>query len=396
MSLENLDTVMSFAVVMLLLSMLITMLVQCAIALSGLRGWNLHYGVIQLLEQLDPNLKGHAKEITKAILEHPSVAHMPVWGGRRKATAIRPQELLRILTDLSKGNSTALQEPAKQAVLTAVKNAGGADPADLTNRIGTVVVELTKMFPTQALAVQDAVNRGLTKANQLQTQVNEWFDTVMDRTTERFILYTRWITVGIAFALAIGLQVDAIQLFKQLSTNAELRAKLIQGADATLKQAGAVLSDTQKPKPLASEAIRAMKDESEEGGDKELVSKAPDDLITRKDGREWLLKTLAEPKLARALVAYEKRFEEVTLMNVKELGASFVEVKSSLDAFGVRIAFHKETDSGANASQRYLGELITALFLSLGAPFWFNTLRQLANLRPAIAGKVEKEAQATR
>jgi hypothetical protein len=36
--------------------------------------------------------------------------------------------------------------------------------------------------------------------------------------------------------------------------------------------------------------------------------------------------------------------------------------------------------------------LITALSLSVGAPFWFNMLRELANLRPLLAGKVEQEA----
>jgi len=35
--------------------------------------------------------------------------------------------------------------------------------------------------------------------------------------------------------------------------------------------------------------------------------------------------------------------------------------------------------------------LMSALLLGLGAPFWFNLLKQLTNLRPLIAGKVEKE-----
>jgi len=35
-----------------------------------------------------------------------------------------------------------------------------------------------------------------------------------------------------------------------------------------------------------------------------------------------------------------------------------------------------------------LGTLVSIVFLSLGAPFWFNTLRQLSNLKPAISEKV--------
>jgi hypothetical protein len=396
MGLEHFDTAVSFAVIMLLLSMLITILVQCVVALSGLRGWNLHYGVIQLLQQLDPGLKNHAKIITKSILEHPSVAHMPVLvGGRRKATAIRREELLRILKDLAQADSTALEGDAKRAVLAAVTKAGVSDPADLTNRISTLTVELTKMFPTQAQAVQDVVNRGLAKVSQLETQVNAWFDTVMDRTTERFVLYTRWITAALAFVLAIGLQVDSIQLFKQLSSDPELRARLIQSADATLKQAGTVVTDKQTP--VAAQAIRAMKDDLEDPGDKDLVAAAKDELITRKDGRDWLIKSFSEPKLKNALQAYDRRFEEVTLNNLKGLEAAFSQVKSSMDQTGIQLILQSNPVPRKRLWWIWLprlGELITGLFLSLGAPFWFNALRRLANLRPAIAGKAERTAPA--
>ena len=40
-----------------------------------------------------------------------------------------------------------------------------------------------------------------------------------------------------------------------------------------------------------------------------------------------------------------------------------------------------------------LGMIITGVFLSLGAPFWYNTFRQLASLRPVVSGKVEAEKQ---
>ncbi len=393
MVLEHFDTVMSFAVVMLLMSLLITVLVQCVIALSGLRGWNLHFGMVQLIEQLNPGLKDHTAKIAKAVLEHPSVAHMPVWGGRRKATAIRPHELLRILADLSKDDSKELRGTAKQALTTAVKEIGGDELAALAGRAGAVASELTKLFPAQALAVQDAVNRGIASTSRLEVRVNEWFTTIMDRTTERFILYTRWITAAMAVVVVVCLQVDSVQLFKQLSSSAEIREKLIQGADATLKQAGAVLADTQKPRALASDAIYSMKDDLPDNTDKDLVSKAPDNLVTRKEGRDWLVGAFAEAKLPVVFAAYDKRFEGVTLKTLKELGASFDQAKSTLDVQGLQLVFHGAAGIGTDEKRQHLaGQIITVIFLSLGAPFWFNALRQLANLRPIIAGKVEKES----
>jgi hypothetical protein len=42
------------------------------------------------------------------------------------------------------------------------------------------------------------------------------------------------------------------------------------------------------------------------------------------------------------------------------------------------------------AGQELPGILLSALLLSLGAPFWFNTLKSVTNLRPVVAGKQDK------
>jgi hypothetical protein len=38
-----------------------------------------------------------------------------------------------------------------------------------------------------------------------------------------------------------------------------------------------------------------------------------------------------------------------------------------------------------------LGVLVSVLFLSLGAPFWFNTLKSLTSLKSTVAQKEEEE-----
>jgi hypothetical protein len=45
--------------------------------------------------------------------------------------------------------------------------------------------------------------------------------------------------------------------------------------------------------------------------------------------------------------------------------------------------------------QHLLGVLMTAGLLALGAPFWFNLLKNLMNLRPAVASLVEKRPQSS-
>ncbi len=40
---------------------------------------------------------------------------------------------------------------------------------------------------------------------------------------------------------------------------------------------------------------------------------------------------------------------------------------------------------------KFWGIFATAIFLSLGAPFWFNLLKNLSNLRPILASKQKAE-----
>jgi len=44
--------------------------------------------------------------------------------------------------------------------------------------------------------------------------------------------------------------------------------------------------------------------------------------------------------------------------------------------------------------QHFWGTLASAALLSLGAPFWFNLLKDLSNLRPTLAKKQAQEAGA--
>jgi hypothetical protein len=45
--------------------------------------------------------------------------------------------------------------------------------------------------------------------------------------------------------------------------------------------------------------------------------------------------------------------------------------------------------SALRVKRHLAGTLASVLFLSLGAPFWYNALGQLSNLKPAISKKVE-------
>jgi hypothetical protein len=68
--LEKLDTLIAFAVVMLGVSLIITILTQIVASFLGLRGSNLLWGIETLLRELDPELEkklGDARSSVRTI-----------------------------------------------------------------------------------------------------------------------------------------------------------------------------------------------------------------------------------------------------------------------------------------------------------------------------------------
>src|ERR1700722_17952693 len=60
----------------------------------------------------------------------------------------------------------------------------------------------------------------------------------MDRASQRFTLQARVITVALSLLLVFGAHLDAIRLFRAVSSDAETRTQLTASADAIQKQAG--------------------------------------------------------------------------------------------------------------------------------------------------------------
>jgi hypothetical protein len=321
MNLENLDTLIGFAVVILLLSLLITSLVQLAGMLLRLRGKNLLWGIERTIEELAPGTD--AKTLAVAIVEHRSIK--PTSGG--SATAIHFDEFVGIARALiTEGPLQGKYEQLLAALDT-------APIAGVTTLATALEAELSQRFPQEVARVEEGVARAKQAALAAGARARFWFDAVMDRTTERFVAHTRLITMVCAVGLAFGVQVDSLDLLGQLSRKHDVRAKLVQMADPVLKQADVVL----QPRPASSD--------------------------------EELKKQVAS--LASQVSTLRGQVSDSSLVIVPD-------------------PYRYDC-----APRHLLGMLMSAFFLSLGAPFWFNTLSQLSNLRPILAGKVEAKDEAS-
>ena len=320
MNLENLDTLIGFTLVMLLLSLLVTTLVQLAGGILGLRGKNLLWGVGRVLDQLGlPN--ADAKKLATQILQHES---------------IRPNVLARFPNLLAR-YASAIHFDEFWAIFKTLPAGGNTPPAELTALVDALPASTQEAVKQQLTALSNLLTKARAAVTDANTNARFWFDTVMDRTTERFVLHTRIVTAFFALALAFGAQIDSLAIIKQLSQRPDLRAKLVAMTEPVSKEAEGLIKPPAAPKPAPDPAA------------------APD----------------GEAEKAKV----EKLLAQVGTIQ-KDLA------QTSLQLLPAPFTY-------AGYGSRFFGMFMTALFLGLGAPFWFNALRQLANLRPTIAKKVD-------
>jgi hypothetical protein len=246
--LEQIDIAVGFAVIMLLLSLIVTVIVQAIAAAFDLRGRNLVWGLTKLLHQISPEFELPAgrdwnekkstlgKKIAEAVSKHPAIAHS--WLGR--ATAIRPEELIRLMRDLAKRPPEGLTPAALEKLRAWAANTS-PDPVALA-AANAILDKVETSLPNRSAEVKDVINQVIGSAGRLEAGVETWFNTMMDRSSDTFAQMTRWVTVFVAIFLAFGLHINSGDIFHQISGSSEIRARLAGMADQTLKQADQIMS----------------------------------------------------------------------------------------------------------------------------------------------------------
>lgn len=425
--LQQLDTAIAFVVVMLMLSLLITAVVQAISALLDLRGRNLVRALADLFEQIDPSLRephatsGMIESIKKRLLHpfshvtlatkladavstHPILAHTFT-----RAKAIRKDELLDVLKDLCSDNPNAriddiLRFKAKKILEKEVP--GGAETVDAATMFAE---KLAAQFPAIKDDLKNAVVTTMGKVSQLEAGVEKWFDTVMDRASDIFTRWTRTITVVVSVLFVVVLHIDAGLIVHQISTNPEIKAGLAKISDSVLAQADESLKGSDR----ASAALRQVAKNHNGDAIGTALSAAPDKLVTCAEGKLWLEAHKPSPNadMGQLQTEFASACQQQTADVLEKSEAQIGKLREDLTQTELKIVPHsidgklvfggtddtvgqrlRDWGSAYGYGRHLLGTLAMVVFLSLGAPFWYNSLEQLANLKPNITQKLEKES----
>jgi len=362
--LKSVDILIGLTIVLLALSMAVTMITQSVTTVLNSRGRHLRRGLVDLLQQLDPALtETLSRSVATGILTHPLVsgsktpvaAGSPIEavtsmidrlrrsiGGPRLGNVVHREEFTKLLMAFAAGEGTGqLESAAKDALLNALKENGVDNPEQKLKDIRQVALRLEKSSPElshmarQNLAILEAAE------SDLVAKIHNWFDQTMDRTSQRFTASTRAITFIGAFLVAFGLQVDTPALVNRLAADEKLREQFVTEAkalyadqkamDEAAKQQAAEAAKDRAAQPPATPPAPAATPDQEEMARKYRVFLATNGLIT-----------------------------------LPSAGPKWIEGFKNVNLFGV---------------------LMTALLLSLGAPFWYSLLGRLLQLRSVLADK---------
>jgi hypothetical protein len=352
--LKTLDILIGLSVVMLFVSMIVTVVTQFIITQLQMRGKHLLSGIADLLAQIDPNMpRQAAEEIAGAILSHPLISE----ANGKLGSVIHREELTKFLLELgSTDGPQQLSQEAKQHLVNALASNGAGTPDQIRQTLQNVrslalQLELAHPELTNAARARIAI---LQQANsQLIGKVNLWFDQTMDRVSGRFTANTRWVTFTVGLLIALVMQLDTAALVSRLSIDESARNDLINRATvrvvstASAAQPNIPANPTQDSK--ANDAKGAVQ-----------ANPASDHAFDLTD---------ADKRAVR------------DLMTNNILG-----FPTSFDDWAKRWSWQ-------NSVMKSIGILLTAVLLSLGAPFWYNALQNLVRLRSVIASKDDQQRQ---
>jgi hypothetical protein len=298
------------------------------------------------------NVTGKPTTLGQALLNHSAISTLA--DGDKSPSYIEAKNFVAALTDLigyDVNNSNNVAKTLNDLIL------------NITNT-KALTPDLQRTFLTYAYEAQSTYQQITTKTQSeidlFQAKVENWFNTATARLGgDLKRKYTIWLTVVIGTIMVVGLDVDSVRLVQFLDTNPQAMAKLAQ-------QAYTVPSDTNYKK-----IVSQIRNNAGDTATNKIVISSTVQLDTLIDS------TINSIKAAQASI-------KALDLPMGDLGADYDNFSASQKSGAVKIL-------GKFVLLRLPGWLITILAISLGAPFWFDLLSQLANIRGTGAKPVVQD-----
>jgi hypothetical protein len=380
--LKTLDILIGVATVMLLFSMAVTIVTQFVANLMQSRGKNLLEGLAGLLRQIDPSIgREVAEKIAKTLLQHPLVAE----ANGKLGEVIHREEFTTLLMGLSAGESAATLEPvAKKALDDLLEKNGINDPAGTLKNIRAAALQLEALRPDLANDVRHGMAILQEAKSQFVAKVHGWIDQTIDRVSSRFTVTARIITFVAALIIAITVQLDTFALVNRLSVDDQFRDAVKAGAQKVV-DASQKASETSSGKSAPSTTASPTPTPDAAGAPTPASSPTatPAATATPSSSNAATPSTSTPSSSNAAATGNTPPSTSTPVPTTASVQKDYYNLLSTAGLVTLPTDFDTWWDKWTLA--KVPGILLSALLLSLGAPFWYGRLQDLLKLRSSIA-----------
>jgi len=337
-----LDVVIGLVFIYLLYSLLATIVQEIIASTFSLRAKKLKQAIGRMLE--DHSLV--TRDFITAYYDHPMVKYLGANTKSKTASYFKSETFSKVVIDLLKGNKNL--QPGIDIRPLIQKAIADKQFEWITTR---------KINDETALYLQSIWAEAQGDIDRFKALLENWFDETMDRATGWYKKYTQRILFFIGLSLALIFNIDTINIIHKLEKDPDLRAQVVQQADAFVKAHPDL--DKQLEQAKNKNTVKAVPDSLQKDSLQE--TKSPDSLALLQRQRDSLL------NLAKQLVNGDIK----KINNVMGLG---------YDNWN-----ENHINGWAFLFYTILGWIITALAISLGAPFWFDILNKVMQARSSVA-----------
>jgi len=358
-----LDIVIGLVFIYLLYSLLATILQEIIASQFAFRAKMLERAVFRMLE--DENKfaskfrsvwylfkktgNGGAKNsITYEYYKHPLILFLGESDCRGKPAYINKETFSKVIVDLLRGKDVAPGDDIRLLIQKSLDN-------QTTNWGNAKISDQTLCYLKSIWADANG------DVGKFKHHLESWFEETMDRASTWYKKHIQFVLFFIGLAISIAFNVDTLKIIERLEKDPKLREQLVQQANA-FQEAHPDLDKKLLIQQAENNHFLAQKNKIQ-----------VNDSLRNKELNDSL-------QLANYLALKSKRDEL--------LDQASTLVRNDINSVHHSLGLGWETyDSSSFRSIFYslIGWLVTALALSLGAPFWFDLLNRLMKLRGSVA-----------
>lgn len=291
---------------------------------------------------------GTKNSITYEYYKHPLILFLGESDSRGKPAYINKETFSKVIVDLLRGKDAAPGDDIKLLIQKSLNN-------KTTNWGSARISDQTLSYLKSIWADANG------DVGKFKHHLENWFEETMDRASTWYKKHVQFILFFVGLAISIVFNVDTLKIIERLEKDPKLREQLVQQANA-FQEAHPDLDTKLLIQQAENNKFLAQKNKIQ-----------VNDSLRNKELKDSL-------QLANYLELKSKRdelFDQASTL-----------IRNDINSVHHSLGLGWETyDSSSFRSIFYslIGWMVTALALSLGAPFWFDLLNRLMKLRGSVA-----------